>query len=139
MQFWKKLANLIKMPTGPLLLLAQLGLGAGSAYGIDLIATDGPLIDVSAGVGIPKLIGFDVMITRLYPVTFGFGFGTFPIENAAKKQLDLDADDYRQETNGYTVIPSFYLDWGSFETFIRWYPMSEEFYLQAMYATWNIN
>ncbi|MBF0442646.1 MAG: hypothetical protein HQK54_12135 [Oligoflexales bacterium] len=102
-------------------------------------SSDSPLIDLNAGVGIPRLIGFDLAFTRLYPVTFGFGLGTIPIESAVKKQLDIKPEDYEQEVNGYRLIPSFSLRWKSIETFLRWHPWDMGFYVQALYAIWAIN
>lgn len=95
-------------------------------------------VDINAGVGIPRLISFRIATTRLLPVTFGFGLGTVPIENAARKYLDIDPKKYAQDVQGITIMPDFSLDWGAFETFLRWYPFSAGFYLETLYAVWNI-
>jgi len=95
-------------------------------------------VDINAGVGIPRLISFRVSATRLFPVTFGFGLGTIPIESAARKYLDINPNDYAQEVQGITILPDFSLSWGAFETFLRWYPFSSGFYLETLYEVWNI-
>lgn len=112
-------------------------MASGRAHSESLKARN--FVDVNAGVGLPRLISFRVSAIRLYPVTFGFGFGTIPIENAARRHLGISPSDYAQQIKDITVTPNFSLDWSSFEAFLRWYVSSSPFYLHAAYSVWNIS
>jgi hypothetical protein len=93
------------------------------------------ILDLNAGIGLPRTIGFDLAIARLFPVQFGFGLGKVPIENMVKKYLN--PGDYTQEVSGYTLTPQLNLSWTSMTGFIEYF-FDESFYISALYTTWII-
>lgn len=106
----------------------------------NLQAEEKYILDVNAGVGLPRLIGFNAGIARLFPVTFGFGMGTIPIQGMAERYLHVNPSDYAQTLDGgYTIAPSLALSWQSFEAFVQYQVPGSALFMRAFYAVWYIH
>ncbi len=97
-------------------------------------------ITLAASVGVPDLLNLQFAFIRLPWLKFGFGMATQPVTSIIENFADLDEDSLSQEINEtYTLKPSWSLSMQSYNSFIRLFPGTTSFYLQAKYSTWNIN
>lgn len=95
------------------------------------------MLDLNAGIGIPRTIGFELAVARLYPVQFGFGLGLMPIQGMVRRYMNFDPADYAQEVQGYKLTPSVSLSWTAFTGFVQYF-FNPNFYVEGIYATWII-
>lgn len=95
-------------------------------------------IGLGAVGGLPNMIGADVRYMGSSNFEFGLSMGSLPLDTLLKNKIplapisvDLDQPD------SYSILPSLGFQMTAFSPYLRLYPWSKSFYLQAAYSLWR--